>query len=112
MSLHHRSTISSNDAPTVFDLMLNPTRPKILDSRVVTPSISDQTADAFLLLLAGTDTTAHTLVVAVFNILEQPTVLARLKAELRQIMPQPGTLPRLADLERSQFLVSRTPRLV
>ena len=86
--------------------MHNPGRLKSFNSKIAeTPSISDQAADAFLLLLAGTDTTAHTLVVAVFNILYKPAILARLRDELQKAMLQPGSQLKWADLVKLPYLV-------
>jgi len=47
------------------------------------PTLEELVDDAFLFLLAGSDTTAYTLSVATFNILEHKDVLARLQSDLK-----------------------------
>ena len=44
-----------------------------------TPSISDQSVDVFLILPVGTHTTSRTLVVSVFNTLDQPTIFSAIE---------------------------------
>lgn len=50
------------------------------------PTLEQLVEDAFLFLLAGSDTTAYTLSVATFHILEHKDVLARLRSELQQAL--------------------------
>lgn len=54
---------------------------------------------------AGTDTTANTLVVATWHILDEPRILQRLKNELRQAMPDIDDTLDWASLENLPYLV-------
>lgn len=86
--------------PTVFDTMLNPN----LEKGQFTPTLDELTADAVFLLIAGTDTTAHNLIVATYSILTNPSILANLKAELREAMPNRDSLLDWAALEKLPYL--------
>ena len=70
-----------------------------------TPSDHELTADAVLMFGAGTDTTANTLVVGTWHILNEPRILQRLKDELRQVMPNKTDTPGWATLENLPYLV-------
>ena len=71
-----------------------------------TPDLETMTSDAFMLLIAGTDTTANTLVVAVYNLLLSPHLVQRLVSELRGTMSKPFSQSSWASLEQLPFLVS------
>lgn len=64
------------------------------------------TDEAFIFLTAGTETTARTLAVTVYHILENPDVLKRLQEELRSVAPTPTTRVPSSVLENLPFLVS------
>ena len=81
--------------------MLNPN----LEKGQFAPSLDELTADAVFLLIAGTDTTAHTLILATYCILTNPTILAKLKSELREAMPEKDSLLDWATLEQIPYLV-------
>ena len=93
---------SEKFTPTVLDTALDPN----IEKGQFTPPIDDLTADAFTLLQAGTSTTAHTLVLAVFNILNEPRILKTLKAELREAMPNKDSFLDWASLEKLPYLAS------
>ena len=83
--------------------MLKPTK----GSRHPVPSLKQLGADAYTFLGAGTDTTANTLVIAIYNLLAgDPKMLARLKAELREALPDKATIGTWAQLEDLPYLVS------
>lgn len=67
-----------------------------------TLSDSDITAEAVLMLEAGTGSTAHALSVATWNILSQPAILVKLHAELYQANEESRVL-NLAALEGDGF---------
>lgn len=71
-----------------------------------TPELPTLTSDALMLLLAGTNTTAHTLVVAVYNLIHSPHLVQRLVAELRGAMSEPCSQNDWANLEKLPYLVS------
>ncbi|KAJ4296097.1 hypothetical protein N0V88_004799 [Collariella sp. IMI 366227] len=56
-------------------------------------------AEANLLQIAGTETTARTLAVLMFHLIDNPPVLKRLRMELAPHMPQPDSVVPLAELE-------------
>ncbi|TLD20674.1 hypothetical protein PspLS_08795 [Pyricularia sp. CBS 133598] len=60
--------------------------------------------EAQSIIAAGQETTAGYLVCAMYYILAHPSVLAMLKKELQQVMPDPNTIPPLAQLERLPFM--------
>ena len=97
-----RSTSSESDVATAFDVMLNPDTSK----GQWAPDLQSMTNDAFMLFLAGTDTTAITLVSAVYNLLRSPCVVQRLVAELRDAMPEPSSQNDWASLAKLPYLVS------
>ncbi|KAM0802103.1 cytochrome P450 [Usnea florida] len=100
LDLKKRSSSSHSDIHTVFDIMLNPDNSK----GQWTPDLETMTSDAFMLLIAGTDTTANTLVVAVYNLLRSPHLVQRLVSELRGAMSNPSSQSSWASLEQLPFL--------
>ena len=100
LELKARSTVSSDNVPTMFDIALNP------DARKGRPTLTvDQlSADTLTLLLAGTDTTSLTLTMATYSVLRDPNVLRKLQAELREAMPRKDTQLEYAELEKLPYL--------
>ena len=73
-----------------------------------TPEFQDLVAEGLLMLGAGTDTTANTLAMGTWFVLNDPSVLMKLKAELWRVMPEKedadlATLETLSYLVRPQF---------
>ena len=91
---------TSDHPPTIFDNALNPDGEKGQDK----PTIDELSADTLLLLIAGTDTTAHTLTMATYNVLHDPNVLRNLQTELREAMPRQDMLLEYAELEKLPYL--------
>lgn len=61
--------------------------------------------EAFALLAAGTITTAGTLALITYFILENPTIEKRLREELKEVTAcYPKEVPRWADLEKIPYL--------
>lgn len=87
-------------APTVFDTALDPNTEKG-HPRLTRKELA---ADAFLFMVAGTDTTADAVTAAVFNTLYDPEIDARLRDELRRTLPHKNSIPRWAELERLPYL--------
>ena len=100
LELKARSTVSSDNVPTMFDIALNP------DARKGRPTLTvDQlSADTLTLLLAGTDTTSLTLTIATYSVLRDPNILRKLQAELREAMPRKDTQLEYAELEKLPYL--------
>ena len=86
--------------PTVFDTMLNPN----LEKGQYTPTLQELTGDALLLLMAGTDSTAHTLVTATYGMLTHPDMLRKLKTELKEAIPDRDSFVEWAVLEKLPYL--------
>ena len=86
--------------PTVFDTMLNPN----LEKGQYTPTMQELTGDALLMLLAGTDSTAHTLVTATYGMLTHPDMQRKLQTELKEAIPERDSLVTWAALEKLQYL--------
>lgn len=77
-----------------------------LDERDKQPERMSQ--EGFVVLVAGSDTTARILTNAVFFVLsEKHTTLPRLQRELLQAMPTPDSRPSWQELEKLTWLVSR-----
>lgn len=88
---------------SVFDATLNPN----LEKGHTIPPMKDLTADAFTFIMAGTDTSANTLVIALFNLLHKRSdTLALLKEELRGAIHERGAIVEWAVLEKLPYLVS------
>ena len=100
LELKARSTVSSDNVATMFDIALNP------DARKGRPELTvDQlSADTLVLLLAGTDTTSLTLTMATYHVLRDPNILRKLQAELREAMPRKDTQLEYAELEKLPYL--------
>ncbi|KAF2261425.1 cytochrome P450 [Lojkania enalia] len=62
--------------------------------------------EAVLLVGAGTHTTSWVITVITFHLLSNPTLLRRLKDELKSVIPAPSSKPLLHDLEKLPFLTA------
>lgn len=80
--------------------MLNPN----LEKGQYTPTLQELTGDALLLLMAGTDSTAHTLVTATYGMLTQPEMLRKLRTELKKAIPDRDSWVEWAALEKLPYL--------
>lgn len=60
--------------------------------------------EAFVLLVSGTDTTAHVLTNATYHVLANPGILSTLKRELEAAIPEPSTPPSWQSLEQLPYL--------
>ncbi|KAL8683134.1 MAG: hypothetical protein Q9186_000847 [Xanthomendoza sp. 1 TL-2023] len=102
-SLYAQSqSIEENQTPSVFDTAFNPN----LEKGQSTPPLSALGADAFVFLLAGTDTTSKTIITGIFALLDasEPHMLVRLKQELREAIPNPRAMASWATLEQLPYL--------
>jgi cytochrome P450 len=63
-------------------------------------------AEANLLQIAGTETTARTLAVLMFHLIDNPAVLNRLRTEIGSRILSPGSSLHLAELEAIPYFVS------
>ena len=70
-----------------------------------TPSDHDLTGEAMLMLAAGMDTTANTLVQGTFYVLHDDRIRRKLCDELVKAMPDKDTMANSATLETLPYLV-------
>lgn len=89
---------NSETEKTIFHQILN----SDLDPRERTSTRLIE--EARTLIGAGTVTTAHTLTVASFHLLDNPEVLQKLLTELKSAFPDPSMPPSLPELERLPYL--------
>lgn len=83
----------SHDHPIVFDNLKS-----LSDSAMVAEGVD--------LLVAGSDTTATSLTVTVWEILSHPWMEERLVKELDAVMPDKSQLLPIQELEKLEYLVS------
>ena len=100
LELKTRPVTSSDHLPTIFDTALKPDAKK----RQTKPTIDELSGDTLLLLMAGTDTTAHSLTIATYNVLKDPIILKTLQAELRKAIPKKDMWLESAELEKLPYL--------
>ncbi len=96
---------SSSGYPSVFQTWArNPDDEK----RTFTPTLRQITADAFTFHGAGTDTTANTLTVGTWHLINEKDCLKKLQDELRGAIPEPESDPLVSwsTLENLPYLVS------
>ena len=62
--------------------------------------------EGFVVLAAGTETTAYSLSVTLFHLLDNPEILSKLYDEVKTVMPEPSSRPPLSVLENLPLLVS------
>ncbi|PWY89786.1 cytochrome P450 [Aspergillus heteromorphus CBS 117.55] len=100
LDLINRSDAGESRTPTVFDTMLSPSKEKGQE----TPSVADLTAEAMVLLIAGEETTANTLMQGIFHVLHDQTILERLQKELREAFPDDDDVITQETLESMPYL--------
>ena len=100
LELKARSTVPSDNLPTIFDIALNPDAHKGRRTRTV----DELSGDTMMLLVAGTDTTALTLSSATYRVLRNPSILRNLQAELREAMPRKDMQLEYAEMEKLPYL--------
>jgi len=90
--------IKDPEHPTVFD--------ELLDSKLSPEekSVDRLTEEAQVIVVAGAETTAWALVVAVYHLLANPSLLQRLKIELAQAIPDPSIMTPQTTLENLPYL--------
>ena len=62
--------------------------------------------EGFEILLAGSDTTARTMGIAVYHLIANPQIVQKLREELKTVMPRPQDIVELRILEALPWLVS------
>ena len=91
-------TAGNTDHFTIFD--------DILASNLSPHELSFDrlTQEAFALTSAGMETVKSTMTLAVFHVIDQPELHARLKTELVEAMPDPGVILPWVELEKLPYL--------
>ncbi|KAJ5416866.1 uncharacterized protein N7487_000416 [Penicillium crustosum] len=89
---------SNSETPTVMEVMCGHSMPE--DMRGAT-RLSNE---GFSLIIGGTETTARSLVIAAFHILDNESIKTRLREELRTVMPTPESRPTWRQLEQLPYL--------
>ncbi|KAF5581863.1 cytochrome P450 monooxygenase [Fusarium pseudoanthophilum] len=77
---------------------------ELLDSKEQKLSDEELIAESSTLFFAGTDTTASTVAIGLWHLLHKPDLYARLRAELKTIMPDKDSQPTLKELESLPLL--------
>lgn len=99
---------SESSIPTVFDAWARPDeKPRFR------PDLRQLTADAFTFHGAGTDTTAHTLTMGTWHLINNEDALHKLRNELRDAIAEPHSKELVSSsvLERLPYLVSNSRQI-
>ncbi|KAL8950969.1 MAG: hypothetical protein Q9222_003030 [Ikaeria aurantiellina] len=100
--LQSQSTKSEKEyTASVFDNTFNPN----IEKGQVTPCLDNLAADAYVFVLAGTSTASLTLITGVFELLDHPDMMKRVKEELWRAIPDAQTMPNWTSLETLPYLV-------
>ncbi|KIX97850.1 uncharacterized protein Z520_06628 [Fonsecaea multimorphosa CBS 102226] len=99
-SLAQAPVDSKEVTSSIFRTALNPDREK--GQYVATPN--ELAADAVLMFLAGTDTTAHALTFGIWEMIKRPELWTRLRQEVTAVLPDTQSLASGRDLENLPFL--------
>lgn len=97
-TLHAKKPESSKE--TMFTSLADPTLPP--EERTLA-RLEDE---GFVVLGAGTETTAYALGVTLFHLLDNPDILSKLYDEVKTVMPEPSSRPPLSVLENLPLLAS------
>jgi cytochrome P450 len=84
---------------TIFDALTDPAIPA--DERTL-GRLQDE---GLVILCAGTETTARALTLAAFHLTREPSMMLKLREELRQVMPTPNSPITWPQLESLPYLV-------
>jgi cytochrome P450 len=77
------------------------------DEGYVVPAVDDIKDEAYGILAAAADTTGNGMTVAAYNVVNNPTIYKKLRAELKAAFPDPNSKLAFVELERLPYLVSR-----
>ncbi|RAL16880.1 cytochrome P450 [Aspergillus homomorphus CBS 101889] len=94
--------------PTIFEAIAGPKMPEHLR----TPERLMN--EGFTLTVGGTETTARSLAIAMYHLIDRPEVLNKLREELKQVVPTPDSRPTWNELEKLPYMsgvVNETLRL-
>ncbi|KAJ4244772.1 hypothetical protein NW762_014349 [Fusarium torreyae] len=95
---HLKKADNLQEGKTIFHEIL---RSDIPNSEKGTKRLTDE---AMVLVTAGSETTASTLAAITYHLLADTSLMARLRAELKTVMPEPDQLPDQTKLKNLPFL--------
>lgn len=93
---------SENTRRTIFHELLTP-KPEI---DYVVPPIDKLQDEAVSIMAAASDTTGNGMTIAAYNVVQNPAIYEKVKAELKAAFPNPNARLDFATLERLPYLVS------
>ncbi|KAH8688960.1 cytochrome P450 [Talaromyces proteolyticus] len=99
-TLQQPKVTSNKQRETIFDALLDPSLPPS------EKTVERLTEEGFILLGAGSETTANTMALAAYHLTKNKLVLEKLRAELKQVMPSPKSSPCWSDLEQLPYLTA------
>lgn len=88
--------------PTVFHGIYQSSLP------IEEKSLARLSQEGLVMIVAGSETSSRTLMLATYNLLSTPSALAELKKELLEVMPDPSVVPAVKVLEALPWLVGYT----
>lgn len=97
----HPESLQDTPHPTIYHQLLN----REANKSGVIPEAASLYEEAQALMFGGTDTTGNALMLGTFHMLENQSLLKRLKKELRMNWPDLDKTPRFEDLQKLPFLV-------
>lgn len=95
-------TLKDAPHPTIYSRLLDPT---VRGADAAPPTRDSVQDEAQVMMFAGSDTVAHTLITGLFHILDNPAVHEKLFAELAQAWPDLAAAPGYEELEKLPYLV-------
>lgn len=73
------------------------------------PAVDDIKDEAYGILAAAADTTGNGMTVAAYNVVNNPEIYKKLRAELEVAFPELNSRLNFTELERLPYLVSHLP---
>jgi cytochrome P450 len=98
-TLQKKGDVTRENRETIFDALLDPNLPP---SEKTLARLSEE---GLIILGAGSETTANTMSLALYHLTNNPEILEKLRAELKTVMPAPGSPVKWSDLEQLPYLV-------
>ncbi|KAL4256656.1 cytochrome P450 family protein [Pleurotus pulmonarius] len=98
-----RNQLGTTDHPIIYNYLLDPSK----DLKPLTPlTRTELYQEALALLIAGSDTLGNTCNIGFFNVLNQPSILRKLTAELKEAWPDQDHPVGLVTLEKLSYLTA------
>lgn len=97
--LKRKRSIAKKDRETIFDILLDPSLPP------AEKTLACLSKEGLIILGAGSETTANTISLVIYHLVNNPAILERLHEELKAVIPTPDSAAKWSDLERLPYLV-------